>query len=429
MREPPRSNTTIPDMLADFRLLLYLFIGLRLLLAFVYQPFVFNLYEEDGTPTVVEQGLTSFGDFRYFYAVVCLSDEGRWPYHDYWYEHPPVSNILFVGVYKLLGLFGGQEYRIWAFVVGLILSVVDVGNLVLLRSLGQHLHGPSVAMGLSWVYALLAAPAIFPWWNFETLVVFLMLLALWWLVRGRRDCSAAVLALGLLTKYTPALLLPTVWRFYGCRDALRYTIITLLVAASGLGLMLAWGGRMAVSSLLAQSHKASYQTVWALIDGNHRTGRFSDLESRTDPDTAFDPYGQTAVIPSGLRLIPFAAAGLYIFTRKLRQDDQGVVAFFAVTVLLFFLWAQGWSPQWVLTLIPLILLNFPSREGVLVCLLISLASFAEYPVLFMHTDPATGEITGGQMPSYVTLILARTALLAALVVALYRRLTQKVETC
>jgi hypothetical protein len=133
------------------------------------------------------------------------------------------------------------------------------------------------------------------------------------------------------------------------------------------------------------------------------------------------------VIPPGVRLIPFAALGLFIFTRKLRQDDQGVVAFFTLTLILFFLWAQGWSPQWVLTLIPLILLNFPHREGVLLCLLISVASFVEYPVLFMHTGPMGGEITGNLVPPYVMLILVRTALLVALAVALYRQLTRKVE--
>jgi hypothetical protein len=428
MREPPRQHMSVADVLVDFRLLLYLFVGLRLMLAFVYQPFIFDLYEADGTPAIAERGMTSFGDFRYFYAVARLSDDGDWPYRDYWYEHPPVSSALFIGVYKLLGLFGGAEYRLWAFVAGVILLVVDVGNLILLRDLGRHLHGESTAAALSWFYALLAAPLILPWWTFETLVVFLMLLALLWLLRGRQDRPAVITALGLLTKYTPVLILPAVWRFYGRRYAIRYTGVTLLIAACGLGLMIAWGGRMAVSSLLAQFHKASYQTVWALVDGNTRTGRLVDLQARYDPDTAYEPYGHAAVIPSGVRLIPFAGMGLYVFTRRLRQDDQGVVAFFALTAILFFLWAQGWSPQWVLTLTPLILLNFPTREGVLVCLLISLASFVEYPVLFMYTGAADGEITGNRVPLYVMLILVRTALLVALVVALYRRLTQKVET-
>jgi uncharacterized membrane protein len=326
-------------------------------------------------------------------------------------------------VYGLLKLFDAEEYRIWAFAIGLILTVFDLGNLFLLRDLARRLHGEQAAMALCWFYTLLAAPIIFAWWNYETLVVFLILLALAALLRGRRDRSAVITALGIVTKYIPILILPTVWRFYERRVAFRYTLITLLSAASVFSAMIAWGGDMAVSSLVAQFHKASYQTVWAVVDGNMKTGRFGELETRSDPDTAYEPQGKAAVIPSGMRLIPFAAAGLFIFTRKLKQDEAGIAAFFTLTVILFFLWAQGWSPQWSLTLTPLILLNFPDRRGVLLCLLISFASFIEYPVLFMHTAPTNGEIAGQWFPPYVALILVRTGLLIALVVALYRRLT------
>jgi hypothetical protein len=422
MDERPPADSTASATLFDFRLLLVLFVGLRLTLAFVYQPMVSEVYEKDGTPLAVEQGMTSQGDFRYFYALARLSDAGKWPYRDYWYEHPPVSSVLFWGVYRLSG---GAEYRVWAFVVGLILLGVDVGNLLLLRDVGRRLHGEQTAVALCWFYALLAAPIIFPWWDFEPLVVFTIMLALAWLLRGRQDRSAVITALGILTKYVPVLILPVVWRFYDRRAAFRYTAITLIVSGGVFGMMIAWGGRMALSSLLAQFHKSSYQTVWALVDDNWRTGRFSTIEARYDPDTALVPQGNPARIPAGIRLIPFAAVGAFIFSRKLRQDDRGIVAFFTVTVLLFFLWAQGWSPQWVLILIPLILLNFPDRSGVLVCLLISLASFIEYPVLFMRA--ADGVISGNLVPAYVLLIVIRTASLAALVVVLYWRLAQKGE--
>jgi hypothetical protein len=419
MSESPPPDSTASAALFDFRLLLVLFVGLRLTLAFVYQPFVSEVFDADGTPLVVEQGMTSQGDFRYFYALARLSDAGAWPYRDYWYEHPPVSSALFWGVYRLSG---GAEYRIWAFAVGLILSGVDVGNLLLLREVGRQLHGPQTAAVLCWFYALLAAPIIFPWWDFEPLVAFTILLALAWLLRGRRDRSAVAAAVGVLTKYVPLLILPAVWRFYDRRAALRYTAITLVLSGGVFGLMIAWGGRMAVNSLVAQFHKASYQTIWALVDDNWRTGRFGTIEARYDPAAALEPQGNPARIPAGVRSVPFAAVGAFIFSRKLRRDDRGIMAFFTVTVLLFFLWAQGWSPQWVLILIPLILLNFPDRGGVLLCLLISLGSFVEYPVLFMRTAQTGGVISGNQVPAYVSLIVVRTALLIALVVALYRQL-------
>jgi hypothetical protein len=230
--------------------------------------------------------------------------------------------------------------------------------------------------------------------------------------------------LGTLTKYTPVLVLPAVWRFYDRRRAMEYTLTVVVVVSLVLGGVVAWGGRMAVASLLAQFNKASYQSVWALIDGNRRTGSFTGPETRFDADNAFNPYGNEPVIPAWLRILPFAGIGLYLFTRKLRSDDRGMVAFFTITLVLFFLWAQGWSPQWILTLTPLILLNFPNRSGVLLCLALSGISFVEYPLLFMHMGDTGGEISGPLYGPYVLLVLVRTAMLVSLTWGLYQLLTR-----
>jgi hypothetical protein len=421
MSESPSSqqSLTLPGLLTDFRLLVYLFVGFRLVLAMVYQPYVFDVFEEDGTPVTIERGMSNFGDLRYYYQFAQLVDDGELPYRDYWHEFPPVWISLFTSVYMVIKARGAVDFTGWATAIGLIMLLFDVGNLVLIRRLARRLHGDKTAVALSWLYAVLVAPVIFPWWTFETMVVFFTLLALDWLLEGRDRQSASLTALGTLTKYTPILVLPTVWRFYDRRRAVQYTIIAVILVAVVLGALVAWGGRMAVASLLAQFNKASYQSVWALIDGNKRTGSFTGPETRFDADNAFEPYGNDPVIPPVVRLIPFAALGLYMFTRRLRQDDRGVVAFFTVTLVLFFLFVQGWSPQWILTLTPLILLNFPNREGVLVCLVLSLVSFVEYPVLFMRAGDTAGEIAGALVLPYVLVILMRTALLVGLVAALY----------
>jgi hypothetical protein len=421
-RNPEPITTT--GLLADFRLLVYLFIGFRLVMAMVYQPYVFEVLEEDQTPTTIERGMSNFGDLRYYFQFARLSDDGDWPYRDYWHEFPPVWITLFTGLYRLMAARGTVDFTGWATALGLIMLVFDVGNLILLRHLARRLHGDRVALALPWIYAVLAAPVIFPWWTFETMVVFFILLALVWLLEGRERSSAGITALGTLTKYTPILILPTVWRFFDRKRAIQYTVISLVIVVVVLAALIAWGGRMATASLLAQFNKASYQSVWALLDGNYRTGSFTGPETRFDADNAFERYGNDPVIPAWLRIIPFAAVGLYIFTRKLRQDDKGVIAFFTVTLLLFFLWAQGWSPQWILTLTPLILLNYPNRDGVLVCLVIGLLSFVEYPVLFMRTGETSGEISGGLVLPYVLIVLLRTGILAGLVIGLYGRLTR-----
>ncbi len=395
-------------LLRDMRLLVYLFVAFRLTLLIVYQPMVIE---------GVERGITAGGDMAQFYAFAQLSDDGLFPFRDFWSEFPPVWPWLYVGLYRLLG---GAEaaYTAFASLLGLILLAADTGNLILVQRIGARLHGRDTGLALAWIYALLLAPAVFIWWNFEALVTFALLLALWWLLRGWESRSALALLAGALTKFVPLVMLGAVWRYRDWQRALRYTLITLGgFALAYAGIILAFG-EMGAASLVAQFSKASYGTVWALIDGNYATGVFGPLAERLDPTLALQPTGNPALIPGWLRLLPFAAVGLYIYMRTRRYDDRGLVAFVTVTLLIFFLWAQGWSPQWLALIIPLVLLNFPSRGGVLVLLLLSLVAFTEYPLLFVRTGDSGGVIAGPLVLPFITLILVRTLMLIGIVVGL-----------
>jgi hypothetical protein len=182
---------------------------------------------------------------------------------------------------------------------------------------------------------------------------------------------------------------------------------------------------MTLPSLTAQFNKSSYQTIWALIDGNYKTGSFGPLEDRLYPERANIPLGNPARIPVWLRLGVAVAVGLFVFLRTRRFDHKGFVAFATITLLIFFLQAQGWSPQWLVQIIPLVLLCFPTRTGVLVTLLLSFAAFAEYPFLFIRTGDTHGEITGAFVMPFVMLIVARTLILVGVCVGLYRILRQE----
>lgn len=400
-------------LLRDFRLLVYLFVAFRLLLLIVYQPILVG---------DTERGVSAGGDLVYFYGLGRLADRGLLPFRDYWSEFPPVWPAIYVFVAQITESGGQPNYTAFASVMGLIMLAFDTGNLILLRRIGERLHGRDTGLALAWIYAVLLAPAVFLWWTFEAMVAFWLLLGLWELVRERDGRSALAAAVGGLTKFVPLILLGAAWRFRELRAALRYTGIALGVFALVYLGLIAATGEMGAVSLVAQFGKSSYSTVWALIDGNYATGIFGPVASRLDPAAATVPVGNPAVIPSGLRLIVFGGIGLFAFWRTRRHDAQGVVAFTLLTLLIFFLWAQGWSPQWLVLLIPLILLCFPERGGVLIVLLLSLIVFAEYPLLFIRTGDTGGVIAGPLRTPFVVLVLARTAILAGLAFVLYRRL-------
>jgi len=75
-------------------------------------------------------------------------------------------------------------------------------------------------------------------------------------------------------------------------------------------------------------------------------------------------------------------------------------------------------------IIPFVLLCFPTRNGVLIIVLLSLATFAEYPFLFIRTGDSGGEIMGALVMPYTILIVARTGILVGLCVAFYNILRQ-----
>jgi hypothetical protein len=404
-----KSPLTIPGLLGDFRLLVILFISFRFMLLIAYQPLLI-----EGT----QRGITTGGDYYTYYQLTSLGV----PYQEYWSEFPPAWTFL---SYSLNQLSGQGGYASYAMLLGLLMIVVDVGNLILLWAIGVFLYGGNTGISLAWIYALLIAPMVFAFWTFEPLVAFFILLPLWLFAYLRGTRAALVIGVGALIKFTPALILGAVWRFRRVKHALRHTIVATTIFVLAYIPLFSQNATMTMPSLTAQFSKASYETVWALIDGNYRTGNFGPLEDRFYPERASILQGNPSRVPSWLRLGVAAVIGLFIFLRTKRFDHKGFVAFTTITLMIFFLQAQGWSPQWIVQLIPLILLCFPTRSGVLIVVMLSLITFAEYPFLFIRTGDAGGEVTGSLVMPFVILILARTGILVGLCVGLYRILRQE----
>ena len=401
-------TTPVSPLFRDSRMVIYLFIAFRLMMLIVYQPL-------DG----VGPGITVFGDFQHYYNFATLSAGGALPYRDYWYEFPPVFPIVSLTIYGLTHDFTG-----YAISLGFVMICFDLGSLLLLRRIGTRLHGESTGTALAWVYALMAVPLVFSSWTFEPMVAFSVLLALAWLLEGKArqaDRSAFAVAFGALTKLFPLISLAAVWRFRPWRLAFRYTVIAIGVSTVGLLTILLIGGKFGVPSLVAQFNKASYQSVWALIDRNYKTGNFGPIIDHFDPAKASDLQGNPPVIPWWLRSGVFAVIGLYVYATTRRFDFKGITAFVTITITIFFLWSQGWSPQWQMILVPLILLNFPTREGVFACLMLAFISFVDYPLLFSRMADTDGAINATQLPLFTAIVLLRTGILIGLAAALPNR--------
>lgn len=413
--------TRSSGLLTDFRLLMILFVAFRLVLFMGYQPFLTS-----GN----ERGLGVGGDRLYHFTLTQFYDEDKLPFRDWWSEFPPVWYTTTTALYALLGR--AVSYDTWSLLLGVLLLAADAGTLVLIRRIGTRLHGDTVGMGLAWVYALLAAPMIYLWWNFDGLVTFFTLAGLWALLARKDIVGAGWIALGALTKFISLLLFGALVRFYPLRRAL--TVIALALAAFVLVYvpLFAVNAPFAAISLTAQFSKPSYQTVWALLDGNYGTGNFGTVESHLTTSGVSDGVADKnpAVVPGIVRLALAALLGLFVYVRVRRFDQLGVVAFFTITLLIFYLQSQGWSPQWLTLILPLTLLVLPTRDGVLLCVMLSVLAFVEYPYLFVRTGSSGGQILPGSdlfLP-WVVVVLARTGLLSVIAILCYQKLRQQPNT-
>lgn len=419
---PPPTNPTAPSLtihalLVDFRVLLLLFVALRLLLMMAYPPL--------GTQGA--EGLTLGGDRLYHYQLARLSASGDLPFRDWWSEFPPVWSWLSVIIYRGLG---NAPFAVWSSVMTVFMLMFDVGNLWLTRAIGARMYGRPTGVAVAWCYAMLALPVIQVFWNFETMLAFWLLLGVYALIAHRDTVAGVSAAVGALVKFTPALLLGVALRHRPPLRAIYIVLLAVVLFSAAYGVLLINNPNPEVTlvSLTAQFRKASYGSVWALIDGNLSGGDMAlpgddAVLLHYDLDAASRLYGNPPVIPGWLRLGLALVVGAFCFVRARRTDSRGVVGFTLLTLLIFFIQAQGWSPHWLVQILPLTLLCFPTRAGVLTCLALSALSLLETPLLYNRIiTPGALIIDFGLLTLYAFSIITRTGLLIGLCVALYKML-------
>ena len=135
------------------------------------------------------------------------------------------------------------------------------------------------------------------------------------------------------------------------------------------------------ASIVSQFKKGSWETIWALVDGNYQTGSFGSYAERLVPEAATETNRNPAFIDPLWTLLVFGGIGLWIFFKSKDKGKIQPIIFAGLTLSILFLWSPGWSPQWVLFLIPLILLTLPRNEALLITGTLILVNILEWPVL------------------------------------------------
>jgi uncharacterized membrane protein len=378
----------------DFLLMLLLFFLFRLMMLMAYM-----------TPC-----LLYCSDYLFYFEVANSVRQGQYPFIDFWFEFPPIFPYLSLGAYTLAqGTF--QNYVSW---VGFILLLFECGVLVLLYLLACHLYERKAALKLSWVYAMLFVPFYFWRSTFDSMTSFFILLALYGLLRKNYLIASLAMGLGFMVKYIPIILLPAIYRHSSLKRAGQALAAVVVVSLIIFGPFFIVSPEFSWASVRSQLTRSSWQTIWALIDGNLKPGDFGPVAYRFDLEKAEVSLYNPPKISPLLTLFVFGVIGFYVLVQPVRLPvDLDAARFMAFTIVIFFLWSRGWSPQWQVYLIPLALLSLPLRKALVYILALSIVNFLEWPLIYQRELIQLLPVT----------ILSRTVLFGLLAYELYRLIT------
>jgi hypothetical protein len=296
--------------------------------------------------------------------------------------------------------------------------------LLLIHAIAQSVWDIPRANWLAWIYASLSLPLFYWSGTHTTIVTFFFLLAVYLYIRGKTYSSATAIGLGFAAKMTPIILLAPIAKFEWGKNQkapakmaglLQVGLIAGLCSlATYLPFFLLGGGKYILASFQALGRVAPWSTVWAMLNGYWGPGDYGPIPTRLQLEMAALPNVQPSVFPEWLKLVLFGALYAWIFLRPLKKNGaRGFLWFSTLTILIFHLWSKGWSPQWAATLIPFLLLSFPSRKGLVLVLLLTGFTFLEWPIASVFNFH----------PLAALAILGRTGLLALAAFWCYRKVS------
>ena len=319
------------------------------------------------------EGLKSYGDFWNFFQIASL---GR-PFLDLWVEFPPLFPILSRGIYLMVG---GREHSFIYALVG-IFSIIQAANIYLFQKLARAINEENEIINRVFVYGFFLVGLFYGWAYFDSLAVFCLLLGLYLITIKNARAAGLVIGVGGLIKWFPLLILPAAWKWLKTKKALTVMVLTVVVIGLGWGLLLGISPEFTKASLTAQGAKGSWETVWALIDGNLSTGNFDPNIDRTIASSASISTGNPSVVPIWLSLLILGGIGFLVFWKANIDTARQLLGMSGFTLIMFFLWSPGYSPQWTLYLLPLVILCFKYDRSLLLAMVLTLVNLLEWPIL------------------------------------------------
>ena len=370
----------------NFILLLLLFVSFRFLAVVAFRPGGLIL---------------DFSDFYWYREYVQLERQGYIAYDNLWTPYPPLFPFLKYQLWQLSAMLPPWgEANLWFdMFMGSTFLIFETGSFILLYLMAWRIYGGEQALKPVWIYACLFFPVYTVTGWFESYPIFFFILSFYLLLIGKPYLSAFFSGVGFLTKLIPVILIPVGLKVIPATKRwgqikIRPLRLTIDVQAAliyggifaGTVLLIAFpfyrqNPNLILSPLLITALRPSWQTIWAVIEGNYAYG-ISPLDMRDMAWPPADASGSPLPWPwiTGL----FGILYLWLYSRQTDwQRPLTLCAFTGLTVAIFFLYSKGYSPQWIGWLLFFNALLLPNFRGVLYAVVLNINNIIEASFFFI----------------------------------------------
>src|SRR5437899_6830974 len=304
--------------------------------------------------------------FFYGFAKV-LSEHGlEWTYqHSRYFNHPPLTAYYLQGIYALTEQRWCQDIGVhFPFLLRLPGILADfLVVLVLLRMAKTDLQIPTWALAL---FALSPVSLMVSGFhgNTDPVMILFLVCAVWMCFRNRPVLAGLFFALSCQIKIVPLLFLPAFVFFWLSQHRSRSFLISGAITTC-----LLWSEPLLHFPILFAKNVLAYGSYWG-IWGITYLFRLTGL-----PDFSrlsfFNLEPAQNIIITILKVIIVGAA-LWIAWQHRHARDRAFVESLACTWLVFFVFAPGVCPQYLIWLAPFILILSPTFYS---CMLVASSAF------------------------------------------------------
>jgi len=339
--------------------------------------------------------------------------DGRVPYRDFFMEYPPGALAVFLPPQ----IFGTSHYNA-AFKA--LMTLCGAATVVVLALLLVRFGAARARLWTALLLFAVSPVALGPISlnTYDAWPALLTVAALALLVAASPVAAFAVLGLAFAAKVYPVVLVPPAlvyaWRTAGRRAALRSLAAFAAVAGILILPFLALSPHGLAQSFRAQAARALQveSLGGALLGVADRVGWYgAHVVHRTGHAISYDLTGTLPRVVAGLSSFLQVLAVLLVvwLYRRGRDDPQRLAAAFAAAVAGFLAFTRFFSPQYLVWLVPLVVLLQPLEWG------LTAAALVLAQVWFFHYRDVFA--LGG----YIWLVALRDLLVVALFAVLCRR--------